>query len=49
MFDDLFKDIFRRLSRPNFGMAHWLLDHCVTLQRRLEADPNILQKDDIQK
>ncbi|KAG8962069.1 hypothetical protein FRC00_010426 [Tulasnella sp. 408] len=29
-------------------MAHWLLDHCVTLQRRLEADPNDAQKDDIQ-
>ncbi|KAG8950499.1 hypothetical protein FRC04_007514 [Tulasnella sp. 424] len=49
MFDDLFKDIFRRLSRPNFGMAHWLLEHCVTLQRRLEADPNIPEKVDIQK
>ncbi|KAG8939919.1 hypothetical protein FRC04_005799 [Tulasnella sp. 424] len=49
MFDDLFKDIFRQLSRPNLGMARWLLDHCVTLQRRLEADPNIPEKDDIQK
>ncbi|KAG8896025.1 hypothetical protein FRC01_012070, partial [Tulasnella sp. 417] len=48
MFDDLFKDLFRRLSRPNFGMAHWLLDHCVQLQRKLDGNPNIPEKDDIQ-
>lgn len=49
MFDDLFRNLFCRLSKPNFRMALWLLDHCVKLQRKLEGDPNIPQKGDIQR